>query len=154
MPFIGSCCTVFLIQIMSLIRNLLLLAMVVVFAGTKSRAQSHSKPPTAAEIEARNETIAPGFSGQVRAAHRITDFLLDALVLSTAQRMALQACTVAERAALALAVTEADKTQAQWQYQLAVRRVLNPSQIHNYAILYRQLAGTMLPLDGTELAVR
>ena len=139
---------------MFLIRNLLVLIVVLVFAGTKSWAQSHPKPPTAAETEARNETVAPGFSGQVRAARRITDFLLDALVLSTAQCQSLQACTVAERAALALAVTEADKVQAQWQYQLAVRRVLTPSQVHNYAMLYRQLAGTMLPLDGTELAVR
>lgn len=139
---------------MSLIRNLLVLVVVLVFTGTKSWAQSTPKPRTAAETEARNETMAPSFSGQVREARRITDFLLDALVLSNAQRQALQACTVAEHAALALAVTDADVVQARWHYQLAVRRVLAPSQVHVYAMLRQQLAGTMLPLDGVELAVR
>ena len=139
---------------MSLIRNLLVLVVVLVFAVTKSWAQSHPESPTTAETEARNETVAPSFSGQVREARRITSFLLDALVLSNAQLHALQACTVAERAALALALTDADKVQAKWQYQLAVRRVLAPSQLRIYTMLYQQLAGTMLPLDGTELAVR
>ena len=154
MPIVGGCCTVFLIQIMSLIRNLLVLVVVLVFAGTTSWAQSHSKSPNTAETEARNETVAPSFSGQVREAHRITSFLLDALVLRNAQLQVLQACTVAEHAALALALTDADKVQAKWQYQLAVRRVLAPSQLRIYTMLYQQLVGTMLPLDGTGLAVR
>ena len=139
---------------MYLIRNLLVLVVVLVFAGTKSWAQSHPESPTTAETEARNETEAPSFSGQVREARRITSFLLDALVLSNAQLQALQACTVAEHAALALAFTDADKVQAKWQYQLAVRRVLALSQLRIYTMLYQQLIGTMLPLDGTELAVR
>ena len=139
---------------MLLIRNLLVLAWVLVFTGTTSWANTRPKPRTIAETEARNETVAPGFSGQVREARRITDFLLDALVLSTAQCRALQACTVAERAALALAVTKEDIAQAQRQYQLAVRRVLAPSQVHVYTMLYRQMADTMMPLDGIELAAR
>ena len=143
---------------MLLIRTLLVAALVL--GGPQSWAQSRPKPRTAAkartvaETEARNETLVPGFSGQVREARRITDFLLDALVLSNAQRQALEVCTVAERAALALAVTDVDAAQARWQYQLAVRRVLAPSQVHVYTMLYRQLAGTMLPLDGTEMAAR
>ena len=154
MPIVGGCCTVFLIQIMSLIRNLLVLIVVLIFVGTKSWAQSHPESSTTAKTEARNETEAPCFSGQVREARRITSFLLDALVLSNAQLQALQACTVAEHAALALAFTDADKVQAKWQYQLAVRRVLAPSQVRIYTMLYQQLVGTMLPLDGTGLAVR
>ena len=154
MPIVGGCCTVFLIQIMSSIRNLLVLVVVLIFVGTKSRAQSYPESPTTAETEARNETEAPSLSGQVREARRITSFLLDALVLSNVQLQALQACTIAEHAALALALTDADKVQAKWQYQLAVRRVLAPSQLRIYTMLYQQLVGTMLPLDGTELAVR
>lgn len=139
---------------MSLIRNLLVLLLA--FGATAAWAKPQPKPRlrTAAQTEACNETVAPGFSGQVREARRITSFLLDALVLSNAQLRALEACTVAERAALALAVTDADVAQAQQQYLLSVRRVLARSQLHSYVALRQQLAGTMLPLDGTELAVR
>ena len=137
---------------MLLIRTLLVMGLFL--GGKTSWAQSHSKPRTAAETEARNETVTPGFSGQVREARRITDFLLDALVLSNAQHHALQVCTVAERADLALAINEVDVAQAQWKYQLAVRQLLAPSQVHIYAMLYQQLAGTMLSLDSTELALR
>lgn len=139
---------------MSLIRNslVLLLAIGATAAGAKPRPKPRLR--TAAQTEACNETVAPGFSGQVREARRITNFLLDALVLSTAQLRALEACTVAERAALALAVTDADVAQAQQQYLLNVRRVLARSQLHSYVALRQQLAGTMLPLDGIELAVR
>lgn len=139
---------------MSLIRNslVLLLAIGATAAGAKPRPKP--RPRTAAQTEACNETVAPGFSGQVREARRITNFLLDALVLSNAQLRALEACTVAERAALALAVTDADVAQAQQQYLLNVRRVLARSQLHSYVALRQQLAGTMLPLDGIELAVR
>jgi len=65
---------------------------------------------------------------------------------------ALEARTVFERAALA--ATEAKATQVQRQYQLAVLKMLNPSQLRVYMGLYRQLAGTLLPLDGIELVSR
>ena len=137
---------------MSLIRMFLL--PLLVLGGTNCWATSHPRPRTVAETEARNETGVPGFAGQVREARRITTFLLDALVLSHAQHQALEARTVAERAALALAATEAEATQVQRQYQLAVLKVLTTSQLRVYMELSRQLAGTLLPLDGTELASR
>ena len=118
---------------MSLIRTLLLLLLV--FGGTNCWATSHPRPRTVAEIEARNETRVPGFARQMREARRITVFLLDVLVLSNAQHQALEARTVVERAALALAATEA--TQVQRQYQLAVLKMLNPSQLRVYMGLYR-----------------
>ena len=118
---------------MSLIRTLLLLLLV--FGGTNCWATSHPRPRTVAEIEARNETRVPGFARQMREARRMTAFLLDVLVLSNAQHQALEARTVVERAALALAATEA--TQVQRQYQLAVLKMLNPSQLRVYMGLYR-----------------
>lgn len=90
---------------MSLIRTLLLLLRVL--GGTNCWATSHHRPRIIAEIEARNETGVPGFARQVREARRMTAFLLDVLVLSNAQHQALEARTVVERAALALAATEA-----------------------------------------------
>ena len=75
-------------------------------------------------------------------------------MLSNAQHQALEARTVAERATLALAATEAEATQVQRQYQLDVLKVLTYSYLRVYMGLYRQLAGTLLPLDGTELASR
>ena len=131
-----------------------LLAVLLIFGGLETWAKPRPKPRTAAETEARNETGAPGLPGQVRQARRVTAFLLDALLLSQAQLQALDACTVAERAALALAVTEADVAQARAQYQGAVLNLLSVSQLRSYVALRQQLAGTMLPLDGTELAVR
>ena len=135
---------------MSLIRTLLLLLLVL--GGTNCWATSHPRPRIVAEIEARNETGVPGFARQVREARRMTAFLLDVLVLSNAQHQALEARTVVERAALALAATEA--TQVQRQYLPAVLKMLNPSQLRVYMGLYRQLAGTLLPLDGIELVSR
>lgn len=75
-------------------------------------------------------------------------------MLSHAQLQVLDACTVAERAALALAVTEADMAQARAQYQEAMLGLLSVSQLRSYVTLRQQLTGTMLPLDGTELALR
>ena len=118
---------------MSLIRTLLLLLLVL--GGTNCWATSHHRPRIIAEIEARNETGVPGFARQVREARRMTAFLLDVLVLSNAQHQALEARTVVERAALALAATEA--TQVQRQYQPAVLKMLNPSQLRVYMGLYR-----------------
>ena len=132
----------------------LLLLLALAFGVSAAQAASRPKALTAAQTEARNETAVPGFSGQVREARRITNFLVDALVLSNAQQHAVQAYTVAERAALSLAVTEADFTQAQHEYLLAVHRVLAASQQKVYSALCQQLAGTALPLDGKELAVR
>lgn len=111
-------------------------------------------PLTMAAVEGRNETAAPGFSGQVRAARCTADFLADALLLSYAQRLAVEASTVAERQALALAATPDDLALAQQQYLQAVRQVLAVSQLNAYAALRQQRAGTLQPLDGTELAVR
>ena len=137
---------------MLLIRSLL--AVLLIFGGSETWAKPRPKPCTIAETEARNETGAPGLSGQVRQARRVTAFLLDALVLSHAQLRGLDACTVAERAALALAVTDADVVQARAQYRLAVLRLLSVSQLQSYVALRQQLTGTMLPLDGTGLALR
>lgn len=139
---------------MILLRKSLFLALALGVAGPAGWAKATPKPLTVAQVEARNETFAPSFSGQAREARRLTSFLLDALILSTAQCRALQACTVAECAALALAITDGDVVQARRQYQLAVHQVLAPSQAHLYGVLYRQLAGTMMPLDGPELAGR
>ena len=111
-------------------------------------------PLTVAAAEARNETAAPGFSGQVRAARRTADFLADALLLSHAQRLVVEASTVAERQALALAATPDDLALAQRQYLQALRQVLAVSQLCTYNFLRQQRAGTLQPLDGTELAVR
>lgn len=115
-----------------------------------------TKAVTAAAAEARNETAAPGFSRHVRDARRVTTFLADALLLTTAQRHAVARYTVAQRQALALAATDADAVQAQYEYLMALRQVLGLHQLRAYTMLCQQLAGTMLPLNGTEgeLAVR
>ncbi|GAA3957685.1 hypothetical protein [Hymenobacter antarcticus] len=119
-----------------------------------AQAGNRPKPLKTAAVEARNETAAPSLSRHMRDARRITIFLEDALLLSTAQRYAVARCTVAERRALVLAVTEADFRQAQGQYLKALHKVLALSQLNAYVALCQQLAGTTLPLDGTELAVR
>ncbi|WP_210514295.1 hypothetical protein [Hymenobacter terricola] len=119
-----------------------------------AQARSGPKPLTAAQAEARNETAAPGFSGRVREAWRITSFLADAPVLSNVQWHAVQAHAVAQHQALALAITAADAAQAQRQYLKVVQNVLATSQLADYGALRRQLAGTMLPLGGFELAAR
>lgn len=116
-----------------------------------AQAQERPRYPTTAQADARNEAGAPGFSGQLRQAHRVANYLGDALQLNYAQWHALTAYTTAERVALALAATPADTLAAQRQYLLALRRVLAPSQMEAYVALRQQLAGTLLPLDGAEL---
>ena len=111
-------------------------------------------PPTAAVVEAHNETATPSFSRHVRDAKRITAYLADALCLTTAQQLALQQHTVAERAALLLATSEADVQTARLGYLAAVRRVLATSQFNAYIALRQRLTGTTLPIEGLELAVR
>lgn len=119
-----------------------------------SRFPGHPAPLTTAKVDAHNETAAPSFSRHVRAAQRITAFLADALCLTTAQQLALQQHTVAEHTALLLATSEGDIQAAQLKYLMAVRRVLAASQLDAYVALCQKLAGTMLPIDGLELAVR
>lgn len=121
---------------------------------TGAQAGGRPRPLKTAAVEARNETAVPSLSRHMRDARRIIAFLDDALLLSTAQRYAVARCTVAERRALVLAVTDADFRQAQGQYLKALHNVLTISQLNAYVALCQQLAGTTLPLDGTELAVR
>ena len=141
----------------SLSRTVARFAMAGLTMGTlsaHSRFPGHPVPPTAAAVEAHNETAAPSFSRHVRAAQRITSFLADALCLTTAQQLALQQHTVAEHTALLLATSEGDIQAAQLHYLTAVRRVLTASQLDAYVALRQKLAGTTLPIDGLELAVR
>lgn len=119
-----------------------------------SQAKGRPKPMTTAQAEARNEAAAPSFSGRIRDAHRVTNYLGDALQLDYAQWHALTACTVMERETLALALTHADTLSAERQYLELVRRALATSQMETYVLLRQQLAGTLLPLDGTEVALR
>lgn len=119
-----------------------------------AQAKTRPKVLTTADTEARNENAAPSFAGQVHEAHRIAEFLVDALVLNNIQKHAVEAYTITHREALALAVTAADVDKAQQEYLLAVRRVLATSQLTSYAVLRQQLNGTMLSLDGSELASR
>lgn len=137
------------------VRKLGLLAgLLLLMSARTAYGQGRPAATTVAIAEARNETAAPGLSRHVHDAQRITGYLADALVLSTAQQLALQHCTVAERAALLLANSDTDARIAQANYLAAVRRVLANSQLRAYVLLRRQLEGTMLPIDGTELAVR
>lgn len=122
--------------------------------GGSARASARPKPLRMAELEAHNEMATPGFTQELRDARRIARFLGDALMLNNAQLHAVECCTLAERQALALAATPADLALAQRAYLQAVRQVLVASQLHTYAALCQQLAGSALPLDGTELAVR
>lgn len=137
-----------------MIVNRPLLALLLLVSGV-SMAQGPARPKrlSAAALEARNEIPAPSFSGQVREAQRIAYFLTDALLLSYAQSHAVASSTATEREALALAVTATDTVQVQQQYRRAVRRVLTTRQLQAYVVLCRQLAGTVLPLDGAELAI-
>ncbi|MDQ2771356.1 MAG: hypothetical protein M3Y54_12765, partial [Bacteroidota bacterium] len=123
--------------------------------SAQSRFPGHAAgPPKVAAVEAHNETAAPSFSRQVRDAQRITLFLADALCLTTAQQLALQQHTVAQHTALLLATSDSDIQAAQLNYLAAVRRVLAASQLEAYVALRQKLAGTTLPIDGLELAVR
>jgi hypothetical protein len=119
-----------------------------------ARAAGHPKPLTMAQAEARNEMAAPGFSGQLYEARRVSSFLADALVLNNTQQHAVQAYTVAKFQALSLATTPADTAEALQQYRQAVRRVLAPSQRGAYAVLCQHQTDTLLPLDSSELALR
>lgn len=137
-----------------IMKHMRLIGLLLLLAITGAQAGGRPKPLKIAAVEARNETAAPSLSRHMRDARRITAFLDDALLLSTAQRHAVARCTVAERRALVLAVTEADFALAQTQYFKALHRVLALSQLNAYVDLCQQLAGTTLPLDGTELAAR
>jgi hypothetical protein len=132
--------------------NTLLAALLVTASLSGAQAKTHPKALTTAASEARNEAAAHSFAGQLHEAHRVADFLVDVLVLNDMQQHAVEAYTIMHRKALALATTAADIENAQKEYILAVRRVLAPSQLTSYAALRQQLNGTMLPLDGTELA--
>lgn len=131
-----------------------LLGLLLAFAANPARAQLWVSHPSAAVAEAQNETAAPSLSRHVHDAQRITCYLVDALRLSTAQQMALQQCTVAERSALLLATSDKDAQAAQVRYLASVRRVLASSQLRTYVQLRQQLEGTLLPLDGLGLAAR
>lgn len=128
--------------------------LLIVSALSGAQAKRHPKVLTTADTEARNEISTPSFTGQVHEAHRVAEFLVDALVLNNAQKHAVEAYTIAHRQALALAVNTNDVEKAQQEYLLAVRRVLATSQLTSYAVLRQQLNGTMLSLDGTEFASR
>ena len=128
------------------------LSLALAFAPGSAHAQLWTSRPMAAQAEAHNETAAPSYSRHVHDVQRITAYLTDVLRLSTAQQLALQSCTVAERAALLLAATDADAQAAQAHYLAAVRRVLATSQLRTYVLLRQQLEGTVLPLDGLGLA--
>lgn len=123
-------------------------------AARPAQAQLWATHPTAAVAETQNETAAPTLSRHVHDVQRITGYLVDALRLSTAQQMALQHCTVAERSALLLATSDKDAQDAQARYLASVRRVLASSQLRTYVLLRQQLEGTLLPLDGLGLAAR
>jgi hypothetical protein len=123
-------------------------------AACPARAQLWAPHPAATGAETRNETAAPSLSRHVHDVQRITGYLADALRLSTAQQMALQHCTVDERAALLLATSDNDKRDAQARYLASVRRVLASSQLRSYVLLRQQLEGTLLPLDGLGIAAR
>jgi len=131
-----------------------LLSLLLAFAARPAQAQRWAAHPTAAIVEAQNETAAPSLSRHVHDVQRITGYLVDALRLSTAQQLALQHCTVTERAALLLATSDKDAQDAQARYLARVHRVLATSQLRTYVLLRQQLEGTLLPLDGLDLAAR
>jgi hypothetical protein len=134
------------------VRLLCVLLLASGFSG--ALAGTPPKRLTTALIESRNEAACPSFSAQVRATQRITGLLADALVLTIAQKRAVEACTLAERIDLALAPTDPAAALVRQQYLVALCRVLTPTQRTAYVAMRQQLAGTLLPLDGTEVAVR
>ena len=136
-----------------LMKRMRLIGIFLLIGGLGASAAGRPRPLKTAVTEARNETAAPSLSRHMRDAQRITCFLDDALLLSTAQRHTVARHTAAERRALVLAVTDADFARAQAQYLSALHKVLALSQLNAYAALCQRLAGTTLPLDGTELAV-
>ena len=130
-----------------------LLSFLLACAHGPAQAQRWATHPTATATATQNETAAPSLSRHVHDVQRITGYLVDALRLSTAQQMALQHCTVAERSALLLATSEKDAQDAQACYLASVRRVLASSQLRTYLLLRQQLEGTLLPLDGLGLGL-
>ena len=136
-----------------LMKHMCLIGIFLLMGGLGAPATGRPRPLKTAAAEARNETAAPSLSRHMRDAQRITYFLDDALLLSTAQRHTVARHTAAERRALVLAVTDADFARAQAQYLSALHKVLALSQLNDYVALCQRLAGTTLPLDGTELAV-
>ncbi|MBF9235853.1 hypothetical protein I2I05_00445 [Hymenobacter sp. BT683] len=135
-------------------KGLLLLAMVMISGASTGQARPRPRAVSVAAADARGEKATPSFAVQVREAHRISGYLTDALVLTSAQMHAVEDCTIAECEALALAVTPADAAQARQQYLLALGRTLAPSQLDAYVAIREQLAGTLMPLDGMGLASR
>lgn len=131
-----------------------LLSLMLACAVHPAQAQLWATHPTTTGAEAQNGTAAPSLSRHVHDVQRITGYLADALRLSTAQRIALQHCTIAERSALLLATSDKDARDAQARYLASVRRVLASSQLRTYVLLRQQLEGTLLPLDGLDLAAR
>ena len=131
-----------------------LLSLLLAFTTHPAQAQLWVAHPPSTAAETQNETAAPSLSRHVHDVQRITGYLADALRLSTAQRLALQHCTVAERSALLLATSDQDARDAQTRYLASVRRVLASSQLRTYVLLRQQLEGTLLPLDGLGLATR
>ena len=133
--------------------RILLIVSLLLAGGTGARAGGRPKPPKMVDTEARNESAAPSLSRHMRDAQRITHVLNDVLLLSTAQRHTMARHIVAERRAMVLAVTDADFAQAQAQYLSALHKVLALSQLNAYVALCQRIAGTTMPIDGTELAV-
>ena len=135
-----------------LMKRVRLIGLLLLVGGLGAQATGRPRPLKTAATEARNETAAPSLSRHMRDAQRITCLLDDALLLSTAQRHTVARHTAAERRALVLAVTDADFARAQAQYISVLHKVLALSQLNAYLALCQRLAGTTLPLDGTELA--
>jgi hypothetical protein len=140
------------IPTMSLFRLFLLLPFVAL--AFAAQAGHGPKPLTIAQNESRNEAAAPSFSAQIHESERITSFLTDALMLSNLQQHAVQSFTLAKHKALLLAVSATDVAQAQQEYHAAIQKVLATSQLVSCATLCRRQNGTMLPLDGVEIAAR
>jgi len=135
-------------------RRTALLLSLLIGSSLSAYASHRPKPLTTAETEARNEVLTPSLSRQLREARRITHFLAEALSLNETQRLAVEACTAAERQALALAATPADAAQARRAYYLAVHQMLDARQLSAYEDLRQRLAGTAQALDGAGLAIR
>ncbi|MBF9143072.1 hypothetical protein [Hymenobacter properus] len=130
------------------------LMFLLVGSALEAHASPRPKPLTTAETEARNEALVPSLSAQLREARRIARFLTDALSLTEAQRLAVEATTAAERQVLALVATPADAAEARRAYRSAVHGVLDARQLTAYEDLCQRLAGTAQALDGTGLAIR
>jgi len=109
------------------------------------------KPLTIAQKEARNETDAPGVLAQAHDAERITSFLTDVLMFTCSST---RAYTLAQHKAILLATTSVDTFYAQYEYRVAIWRVLATSQLDTYVALCRRQSGTMFPSIGGEVVQR